>query len=128
MKVNNLSHVIGLLQDLHNETTADDSAKLEAFKTYAQWCKEQAQDDGHQHRNVLSGFQVHSILMSGASALTDFMTRSAKKSMLNRQRQWVWISFQLLFMMSPTIPSSMCRSSTHFDRGWSGLRKSQTAK
>ena len=56
VKVNLLSQVIGLLKDLHTEVTADASAELEAFKTYAQWCNEQAQDDGHPHRNVRSVF------------------------------------------------------------------------
>ena len=60
VKVSHLSHVIGLLRDLHTEATTNASAELEAFKTYAQWCKVQAQDDGHQHRNVRSGFRVYS--------------------------------------------------------------------
>ena len=36
--------MISLLQDVHTEATADASAELEAFKTYVQWCKEQAQE------------------------------------------------------------------------------------
>ena len=44
MKVNLVSRMISLLQDLHTEATADASAELEAFKTYARWCKEQAQE------------------------------------------------------------------------------------
>jgi len=52
VKVNPLSQVIGLLQDLHTKVTGDAAAELEAFNAYAEWCKEQAQDDGHQHETL----------------------------------------------------------------------------
>eukprot|EP00450_Noctiluca_scintillans_P037561 CAMPEP_0194549592 /NCGR_PEP_ID=MMETSP0253-20130528/95285_1 /TAXON_ID=2966 /ORGANISM="Noctiluca scintillans" /LENGTH=308 /DNA_ID=CAMNT_0039397023 /DNA_START=76 /DNA_END=1000 /DNA_ORIENTATION=- len=52
VKVNPLSQVIGLLQDLHNEVTGDAAAEVKAFNAYAEWCKEQAQDDGHQHETL----------------------------------------------------------------------------
>ena len=48
MKINLVSQVIGLLQDLHTKVTADAAAEVEAFNAYAEWCKDQAQDDGHQ--------------------------------------------------------------------------------
>ena len=48
--------MISLLQDLHIEATVDASAEPEALKTYAQWCREQKENDGHPHRNVHSEF------------------------------------------------------------------------
>ena len=44
--------MIGLLEDLHTKATGDAAAELEAFNAYAEWCKEQAQDDGHQHETL----------------------------------------------------------------------------
>jgi len=52
VEVNPLSRVIGLLEDLHSKVTGDAAAELEAFNAYAEWCKEQAQDDGHQHETL----------------------------------------------------------------------------
>ena len=31
-----------------HQVTADADDKVEAFNAYAEWCKDQAQDDGHQ--------------------------------------------------------------------------------
>ena len=54
VKVDPLSQVIDLLQDLHTTVKADAAAELEAFKTFSQWCKEQVQDDFHQHETLSS--------------------------------------------------------------------------
>ena len=32
--------------------TADGDAEVEAFNAYAEWCKDQAQDDGHQQETL----------------------------------------------------------------------------
>merc|ERR1719414_1143082 len=52
VKINPVSQVIGLLQDLHSKVTADAAAEVEAFNAYAEWCKDQAQDDGHQQETL----------------------------------------------------------------------------
>ena len=52
VKINPVSQVIDLLQDLHTKVTADAAAEVQAFNAYAEWCKEQAQDDGHQQETL----------------------------------------------------------------------------
>ena len=48
MKKNPVSQVIGLL----HQVTADAGAEVEAFNAYAEWCEDQAQDDGHQQETL----------------------------------------------------------------------------
>ena len=45
VKVNSFPQVIGLLQDLHIEATADVSTELEAFNPYAQKCAQEIIDE-----------------------------------------------------------------------------------
>ena len=65
--------------------------------------------------------EQRSHLTPNPTRLTTASTATTAGTAAATSRQWVWISIQLLFMMSLTIPSPMRRSSTHFNRGWSGL-------
>ena len=49
MKINPVSHVAGFA---HHQVTADAGAEVKAFDAYAEWCKDQAQDDDHQQETL----------------------------------------------------------------------------
>ena len=59
VKINPVSQVIGLLQGFAHHVTTDAGAEVKAFNAYAEWCKDQAQDDGHQQETLDASFGRH---------------------------------------------------------------------
>ena len=54
VNLNPVSQVIGFSEDLHPKVATDAAAELEALKTFPQWCKELAEDNGQQYETLSS--------------------------------------------------------------------------
>ena len=56
-----------------HQVTADADAEVEAFNAYAEWCKDQAQDDGHQQETLDAS------IASTNAAIENFAAKAERK-------------------------------------------------
>ena len=61
----------GLVAGFAHQVTADAGAEVKAFNAYAEWCKDQAQDDDHQQETLDASFASTNAAIENLKVLCD---------------------------------------------------------
>ena len=83
VKIYPVSQVIGMLQDLPHQVTADAGADVKTFAAYAEWFEDQALDDGHQQENLDAN------VASTNAAIEKFAAKADSASAV-QALHWTW--------------------------------------